>query len=421
MIEKDVITLFPATLSGEIKAPSSKSFSHRAIIAAALSKGESRITNLVYSEDVIATIEALKMIGVKFVKHKTSLIVSGVSKIKVKHHSVDCNESGSTLRFLIPLFSLSNKPISFTGKQSLLKRPLDIYEEVFKINNGTFEISDTQIMVNGSIKAKEYTIKGDVSSQFFSGLFFALPLLKEDSTIYVDGELESKSYIKLTIAVLEKFGIEIIEIPEGFFIKGSQKYKATDYDIEGDYSQAAFYLVAGTLNGMINITHLNFDSLQGDKAIINIIQEMHGKIIFAENGFNTEKSNTTSTVIDLADTPDLGPIVALLAALSRGTTHITNIKRLRHKESDRVNSIVTTLSALGANITATENEIIIIGRKSLSGGVTVDSYNDHRIAMMLAIAALRCEKEIVLTNAQAIKKSYPHFYKDYLRLGGKIE
>ncbi len=421
MIEKDVITLFPATLSGEIKAPSSKSFSHRAIIAAALSKGESRITNLVYSEDVIATIEALKMIGVKFVKHKTSLIVSGVSKIKVKHHSVDCNESGSTLRFLIPLFSLSNKPISFTGKQSLLKRPLDIYEEVFKINNGTFEISDTQIMVNGSIKAKEYTIKGDVSSQFFSGLFFALPLLKEDSTIYVDGELESKSYIKLTIAVLEKFGIEIIEIPEGFFIKGSQKYKATDYDIEGDYSQAAFYLVAGTLNGMINITHLNFDSLQGDKAIINIIQEMHGKIIFAENGFNTEKSNTTSTVIDLTDTPDLGPIVALLAALSRGTTHITNIKRLRHKESDRVNSIVTTLSALGANITATENEIIIIGRKSLSGGVTVDSYNDHRIAMMLAIAALRCEKEIVLTNAQAIKKSYPHFYKDYLRLGGKIE
>ena len=276
-------------------------------------------------------------------------------------------------------------------------------------------------MVNGSVKAREYTIKGDVSSQFFSGLMFALPLLNEDSTILIDGKLESKSYIDLTIEMLEKFGITIHQIKNGYFIEGNQTYKPTNYIVEGDYSQAAFYLVGGVLSELVKVNNLSHDSNQGDRAIIKYLKQMHGKVIFMENGFITESSKTNASIIDLADCPDLGPIITLLAALSKGESTIINISRLRLKESDRVESTVSTLKALGANIKSTKNTISVIGKPLLKGGVTVDSYNDHRIAMMVSIAALRSENEIVLTNANAVTKSYPAFFEDYMSLGGKYK
>lgn len=421
MSNKQTVTLFPTELKGQVKVPPSKSLSHRALICAALSHGESRITNLIYSEDINATISALETLGAKFEKHGSTMLVKGPRKLRLKSKTVDCNESGSTLRFMIPIFSLTGKEIHFTGKQSLIDRPQDIYQKLFKEDKNTFKKEENTIVVKGSVKAREYKIKGDVSSQFFSGLLFSLPLLEEDSTIIVDGNLESKSYIDMTIEVLDSFGIIIKELENGYFIRGSQSYDPSDYRVEGDYSQAAFYLVAGVISGYVSVDDLSQESSQGDKEIIDIIKAMKGKIVFAENGFITEKSHTTSTTIDLSNCPDLGPIVSLLASLSKGTTHIINAGRLRIKESDRIESTVQTLKALGANITSTEDEIIITGRKSLHGDVTLDSYNDHRIAMMLAIAATRCEKPITIERANAVNKSYPHFFEDYRHIGGKIK
>lgn len=415
------IKLLPSLLKGSIKIPSSKSLSHRALICASLSKGKSTISNVIFSEDILSTIDALKQLGAKFEIIEDTITVIGIKKPKYDQNPVFCNESGSTIRFLIPLFSLTNKEVTFTGKPSLMARPQTIYKKIFDHDQHKFEQHEDKLMVKGSIKAREYTLDGDISSQFFSGLMFALPLLKEDSYIYFNGQIESKSYLDLTIEILSHYGIEINEIENGYFIRGNQEYKSANYRVEGDFSQAAFFLVAGIINGNISLDDLNHDSKQGDYEILNIIKQMKGKVIFTEKGFITEYSQTKGATIDISDCPDLGPIVALLGSLSKGITTITNISRLRLKESDRVESTVTTLKALGVNIKVEDEQIIIYGRQTLKGGVTLDSFNDHRIAMMVSIAALRCDNPLILTNASAINKSYPHFYEDYISVGGRLE
>ncbi|AIO18293.1 3-phosphoshikimate 1-carboxyvinyltransferase [Candidatus Izimaplasma bacterium HR1] len=421
MTNYDQIKLFPSNLKGDIKVPASKSMSHRALICASLAKGRSVITNVVFSEDIMTTINALKQLGANFEIDRDTVTVNGVQKPKYDNDPVFCNESGSTLRFLIPLFSLTDKEIIFTGKESLISRPQTIYKKIFEHDQNIFNKTYNKIVVKGSVKSREYFIDGNVSSQFFSGLMFSLPLLKDDSTIYYNGKLESRSYIDLTIEMLDLYGIEIKEIENGYFIPGNQTYKPHNYQVEGDYSQAAFFLVAGILNGAVRLDDLNHESFQGDYEIINIIKRMKGKIIFTENGFVTEHSQTHGTTIDISNCPDLGPIVALLGALSKGTTTITNIARLRLKESDRVESTVNTLQALGVNINVKDEQIIIYGRKSFKGNITLDSYNDHRIAMMISIAATRCQNPVFLTNANAVNKSYPHFYNDYKSIGGLLE
>jgi 3-phosphoshikimate 1-carboxyvinyltransferase len=421
MIIDSRIKLFPTKIKGDIQVPPSKSMAHRALISASLAKGTSVISNVIMSEDIMTTINALKHIGAKFEIKDTTITVTGVKRLKYDNEPVFCNESGSTIRFLIPIFSLTNKEVTFTGKKSLLKRPQTIYEKIFSHDQNYFKKYTDKIVVKGSIKAREYTIDGSISSQFFSGLMFSLPLLEEDSTIYIDGELESKSYIDLTIEVLQHFGIEIQEIKNGYFIEGNQSYQVCNYRIEGDYSQAAFFLVGGILNGNIKLLDLDHESNQGDSIIVSIIKRMKGRIIYTENGFVTESSQTYGTTIDVSDCPDLGPILALLGCLSKGTTTLINTQRLRLKESDRVDSTVKTLTALGANIQEKDDTIIIYGKQTLLGGVEVDSFNDHRIAMMISIAALICDNPVILNNPQAVKKSYPHFFEDYKKVGGIVE
>lgn len=421
MSKKDQIKLFPTSLNGSIKIPPSKSLSHRALICAALSKGKSKISNVLLSEDIKATMNALKHLGAKFDIKGDEIIVQGVKRLKYDNEDVYCNESGSTIRFMIPIFSLTKKEVTFTGKESLISRPQNIYQDIFKNAGNKFEVHTDKIVVNGSIKSNDYYIDGNVSSQFFSGLMFALPMLKEDSYLYYKGKMESKGYIDLTIEMLEHFGVKVQEIENGYYIKGNQQYQPNDYYVEGDYSQAAFFLVAGALNSYVQAHDLNHESNQGDQAIIDIIKEMEGKVIFTENGFIAESTDTHGSKIDISDCPDLGPIVALLGALSKGTTTIQNVSRLRIKESDRVKTTVETLNKLGGNLKATDNEIIIHGKKSLQGGIELDSYNDHRIAMMISIAALVCKDPIILNGANAVNKSYPNFFEDYRSLGGKYE
>jgi 3-phosphoshikimate 1-carboxyvinyltransferase len=420
MNQNDSITLFPSTLNGEINVPTSKSLTHRALICAALSRGKSTITNVVFSEDILATLNAIEQLGAKYVKSDTSVTIKGVKALKAPQKPLDCNESGSTLRFLIPIVSLSNKEVVLTGKPSLLSRPQTVYETLFNEDNIPFKHTSESIVVNGSIKAREYYIDGTISSQFFTGLMFSLPLLEEDSHIHIKGPLESKGYIDLTIDILNHFGVTINEISGGYHIPGKQTYQATDYEVEGDYSQAAFFLVGGILSGSVAVTNLHHESLQGDRAIIDIIKQMKGRLMYLENGFNTTKSQTYSTKIDVSDCPDLGPIVALLAALSKGTTKIVNAGRLRLKESDRIHSTCTTLEKLGATIKTDGDDIIIHGKNTLEGGVTLDSFNDHRIAMMIAIAATVTKKPVTLTRPFSVNKSYPHFFQDYTSLGGSF-
>ena len=420
-MKNNTIKLFPSNLSGEVNIPSSKSITHRALISAALSKGESIIENVTFSEDIYATIKALETLGAHFTIDDDKVTVKGTKKIKYNKQPVDCNESGSTLRFMIPILSLTKKEVTFIGKESLLKRPMEIYNTIFEKSNASFEMDDDKIVVNGSIKANDYSISGNISSQFITGLLFALPLLKKDSKITITGDFESKSYVDLTIQTLKKFGITIQETDTGYLIPGNQEYQATKYKVEGDYSQAAFFLVGGVLNGSIKCDNLELESLQGDAQIIDVIQSMGGKIILNEDSLSTVKSDLKGTTIDISNCPDLGPIIALLGALAKGSTHIINAGRLRLKESDRIESTVQTLAKLGATIKSEKDRIIIYGKKELTGGVTVDSFNDHRIAMMVSIAASLCEKPVTLTTANAVNKSYPNFYQDYSKIGGKYQ
>ncbi|PAT02657.1 3-phosphoshikimate 1-carboxyvinyltransferase [Candidatus Izimaplasma bacterium ZiA1] len=410
------IKLLPSTLEGTITAPPSKSFSHRAIIAASLCKSKSTITNIIYSDDVLATIEAMQHLGVRFKKSKHNLEVMPPKRHKYSKESVFANESGSTLRFAIPLFSVFSNNVNFTGKKTLLDRPIEVYEKIFKITRNSPE----DIMVNGFLKPNNYIIPGNVSSQFISGLLFSLPLLNNDSTISLTTPLESSGYVKITIEVLKTYNIEIKEIQNGYFIKGNQQYISTNYNIEGDFSNSAFFLVAGLLQNSIETLNLSNDSVQGDRNIIDVLKQFKSRVVHLENGYMTSSQETHGTVVDISQIPDLGPPIALLGVLSKGKTIITNITRLKAKESDRVESIITTLATLGGNIYEKNNEIHINGKNFLEGG-TVDSFNDHRIVMMATIASLRSKNPIIITNANAVRKSFPAFFKTLKTIGLKYE
>lgn len=395
--------------------------SHRVLIASALASKPTKITNVDLSDDIKATIQAIRAMNVDVDIQQKTIIVTPPKKHSLKSTTIDCNESGSTLRFMIPVLSLLNKEVTFTGAKSLLERPMDLYEHVFKLSDASFKQHKDNIVIKGILKPRKYVLDGSISSQFFTGLMFTLPLLEGDSIIEIKGHLESKSYIDLTIQVLAHFGVKIVEQHGVYYIKGNQTYKAKNVNVEGDYSQAAFMLVGGIISGHVGLTNLLHNSIQGDRVIISEIEHMSGKIIRTEDGYLVNKSYTKGTTIDLSNCPDLGPILSLLGALSEGTTTLINAGRLKLKESDRIESTVKTLQALGANIQAKDDQITIIGKPQLQGGVTVDSYNDHRIAMMVSIAALRCKEPVILTRATSVNKSYPHFFDDYKQLGGIIK
>lgn len=398
----DKITLIPSQLNGVINIPPSKSILHRALICAALSNGESIISNINYSIDIATTINALKNIGADFIIRNNQIKVKGIKKLELINNVIECNESGSTLRFLIPLFSLTNQEVIFKASSSLLKRPLDTYIDIFKDN---ILISGDHIKINQSIKATKYLVKGNISSQFISGLLFSLALLKEDSSIIVDGILESASYINITIDVLSKFGVVIDKLDNGFYIKGNQRYKTTDIYIEADYSQAAYYYVANELGSNIIINGLNKYSLQADKEILNFI-----------NIINNEKE----PIIDIINTPDLGPIVSLLAGFSKKKVTIINAHRLKYKESNRLEAIYDVLSKLGVNISITDDSIYIDGYRLIDKDITMNCFNDHRIVMMESIASTVLNKNITIKDASSVNKSYPNFFVDFVSLGGKI-
>ncbi|WDV44335.1 3-phosphoshikimate 1-carboxyvinyltransferase [Clostridiaceae bacterium M8S5] len=424
------VKIYPKKLSGEINIPPSKSLSHRAIISAGLAEGVSKIDNLIFSDDIKATMEGMRALGTsiqcivsKSHEKNHSIKLKGISDIKAVQSEIDCKESGSTLRFLIPFAGVVNKPMKFIGRGKLVERPLDTYYKIFDEQNINYKNEDGKLplIVDGMIKPGTFKIKGNISSQFITGLMFILPLLDEDSKIEITTELESKGYVDLTLDILRKFNIKIENNDyKVFYIKGNQKYKARDYKVEGDYSQAAFWIVAGLFGGRIKCEDLDINSLQGDKAVVEIVKRMNGNLNIKEDVIEVNESQTVGTIIDASQCPDLVPILATLASVSNGTTKIIKAERLRIKESDRLKAISTELNKIGANIKELEDGLLIEGKDSLVGGM-VDSWNDHRIAMALAIASIKCTKPVIITGSDAVKKSYPNFWEDFKSLGGRID
>ena len=425
------IKIKPSILNGTIEIPPSKSYSHRAVIAAALAESgkKSTIDNLKFSVDITTTTDIMENWGAKIKRFESALeIIGNDGKVVPKDKYVQCNESGSTIRFLIPIGITNENELIFYGKGKLVDRPLDSYYRIFD-KQGIFyknENGKLPLTVNGKLKAGNYEIDGNISSQFITGLLYALPLLDGDSKLTINKNLESKGYIDLTLEILKLAGIEIMNNDyKSFDIRGNQIYKPFDYTVEGDYSQVAFWIVAGIISAdkdnEVKCLHANKNSLQGDREIIEIVERMGANIEIFDDYVLVKPSKTRGTVIDISQCPDIGPILTVLGALSEGETRIINGERLRIKESDRITSIKTELNKLGANVAEEGDSLIIQGVEGFTGGVTVSAWNDHRIAMSLAIASTRCEKEIILEEAESVRKSYPHFWDDFVKLGGEIE
>ncbi len=402
------IVITPKPFAGRVVIPPSKSISHRALICAALSKGESRITGVLRCEDISATTDALTALGAEIRTENDITYVRGIEKLP-EFAEINCRESGSTLRFMMPVCAALGVEAVFTGAGKLPTRPVTPYLDQFP-KHGVQFLSDTfPYHIKGKLTAGVYPVTGDISSQFITGLMFAMPLLDGASAIQLTSPLQSKPYADITVNCMRNFGIETLEINGSYNIKGIQSYKPADFTVEGDCSQAAFFAVANELGSNIEIAGVNRNSVQGDRAVFDII-EMPIKINGSYSGFD----------IDASDIPDLVPILTVLACFAEGTSHICGCKRLRLKESDRLASISSVLNSLGADVRIINDELEINGVKKLSGGVC-SSFNDHRIAMSLAVASQRCTAPLTITGAECVAKSYPTFFEDLRALGGEYD
>ena len=418
-------TIQPAKLKGSVKVPPSKSMAHRAILCAALANGQSTVSNIDFSDDILATMDAMQALGAKIEKKGNSLEICGIGpkSERQKNRRIDCKESGSTLRFLIPVALCFEGGTQFVGRGNLGKRPLNVYTEIFDEQGIAYKAEGPLLdfTVSGRLKPGKFKLRGDVSSQFITGLLYALPLLEADSEIEITTHLESKNYIDLTLSALKDFGIHVENRAyKTFLVPGNQTYKAGNYRVEGDFSQAAFFLCADALGSSVEVQDLAQDSLQGDRAVLEILQRMGAEVSRRETGLCCRADALSATEIDASQCPDIIPVVAVVAALCKGTARIYNAGRLRIKECDRLHAICSELTKLGAQMTEQQDSILICGVDNFTGG-TVWSHKDHRIAMMLAIAATRAQKTVTIEDWECVSKSYPHFFEDYAMLGGNCQ
>ncbi|WP_306569540.1 3-phosphoshikimate 1-carboxyvinyltransferase [Faecalispora jeddahensis] len=408
----------PARLCGSVTVPPSKSAAHRAIFCAALARGESRLYHVADSEDMRATLGAIQAMGVEVRREGDALIVNSSGKWE-DEAEIDCGESGSTLRFLIPILVALGIRAELTGRGRLPYRPLNTYLECLPPHGAVLQSEGgLPLSVDGGLIPGEYTLPGNISSQFITGLLLALPLLPGDSRIRLTTPLESAGYIDLTLAVLRDFGVEIHPVQNGWDIPGWQQFQPRDYTVEGDWSQAAFFLAAGALGGELSIHGLRRDSAQGDRESAELFQRFGAQIGWQGDVLTVSCAPLRGIEIDAAQIPDLVPVLAATAALAEGRTVITGAARLRLKESDRLDAMTNALLILGAKITQQPDGLVIDGVSQLSPG-SVDGCNDHRVVMAVAIAALRGTSPTIITDAQSVAKSYPNFFEEYNRLGGK--
>ena len=405
-------------LCGTISAISSKSHAHRALICAALSNEVSKIKCDTTSKDIEATVNCLNGLGAKITYQDKAFSVEPIDLTKAQTQ-IDVGESGSTLRFLIPIICALGLNVKIKMHGRLPQRPLFPLDRELEKNGCKLVRNDDVLSISGKLDANLIEIEGNVSSQFISGLLFALPLLDKECKVVIKEKFESYSYVLLTLDVLKQFGIEY-KFENNTFELLSSRYNAKDLIVEGDWSNSAFWLCLGAmLDNGITVKNLAFNSAQGDKKIIDILSQFGAKIEINDNFAKISKGNLNGFEIDASDIPDLMPILCVLACNAKGKTTIKNAQRLRIKESDRIKTVVEMISNLGGKIEETDDGMIVYKSK-LKGGI-VDSHNDHRIAMSAAIASVLCENEVKILNAESVEKSYPTFYNDFKNLNGNVK
>ena len=419
-----------SSLHGALRVMPSKSASHRAVLMAALCHGESVLSPLQLSNDVQATLDCMKALGLAqaqtqplpggdgFVRCRVN---GGLQPVASKRERVaDCGESGSTLRFLMPLALDGCGPVRLVGHGRLMERPLDVYRELFAAQGVAWRDEPGAIVLDGRLHGGDFSLRGDVSSQFITGLLLALPRLETDSRIHITTQLESRAYVELTRDMQARFGIQSAwEDAHTLFIPGNQRVKTPgEVEVEGDWSHAAFYLVAGLIGGGVTLTGLDAHSVQGDRAIVDVLRAMGGEISWQDGAITAQPSKLHGTQIDASQIPDLVPILAVAACAAQGVTRITGAARLRIKESDRLSAIAGALNACGARVTELPDGLVIQGGQPLHGA-SVEGCNDHRIVMAMAVAAALCDGEITISDAEAVAKSAPAFWQEYASLGGQ--
>lgn len=416
------VLIQPSTLSGTIRAISSKSDVHRLLMAAALSKGKTKISFTTLSEDIAATVGVLRTMGANIEIAGSdgdyTATVCGITALP-RGVTLDAGECGTTARLILPIAAALCDAFTLTGKNGLLKRPFaDLC--ACMAENGTV-CSDTllPITASGKLQSGVYRIRGDVSSQYISGLLFALPLLEGDSEILLTSPLVSAGYVDMTLGTLARFGIAVEKRESGFFICGGQTYLSVEHAVaEGDWSNATFWLCAGAIGGEIHVTGLEAESLQRDRNVWRALKRIGAEVLQEADVFTVRAATLSGIDLYGQDIPDALPAMATVLTLAAGDSRITGGARLRIKESDRIATTVAMLRALGADITGTDDGFVIHGVESFSGGA-VDAANDHRIAMCAAIAAQRATAPVRICGAECVNKSYPTFFADFEKLGGK--
>lgn len=411
------ILIEPSALSGSVEAISSKSDAHRLLICAAFADRTSSIALSRRGEDIKATIDCLRTIGAKIECNNNICFVEPVKDPAVRPR-LNCDESGATLRFLLPLVSAVCGGGVFGGRGRLPERPLGELVAAMSRHKVEFSSSTLPFEIKGRLHSGDYSLAGNVSSQYISALLMALPLVEGNSRIILTSELKSASYVQMTLETLGKFGISAKQHDNVFELEGGQRLCSPgELRAEGDWSNAAFFLVSGALAGPVTITGLNARTVQGDAEIVDILQSFGACTELTEESVGVSADKLTGQSVDVSNIPDLLPALAALAAFSEGETRFTNAKRLRLKESDRLFTSAAMLRGLGTDAVELEDGLAVRG--GMPRGGEVDSFGDHRIAMAGAVAAAYCREATVIRNAEAVNKSYPGFFEDFRRLGGR--
>lgn len=419
------VTIQPGAVSGKLAAIPSKSAAHRLLICAALADEPTKIICPKGSQDIHATVRCLTGLGAEIAPQGDGYLVTPIHRTRaVGSCTLDCGESGSTLRFLLPVAAALGANATFLLAGRLAQRPMEPLAGQLTAHGCKLDWrpQSKTLTITGQLAPGEFSLPGNVSSQFFSGLLFALPLLGEKSVLRVEGDLESAGYIDLTLSALAKFGLTPAALETGGWTVPAQGYRTPGAAaVEGDWSNAAPWLCMGVLGGDgVSVTGLDNDSLQGDTGVCRVLARMGGQVTRYRDIVCARPGPLTPTVIDARNIPDLVPVLSAVAAVVPGQTRIVGAARLRLKESDRLNTTADTLNALGGRVSETQDGLFIVGKNRLTGG-TVDAAGDHRIAMLAAVAAVVCEGPVTVTGAEAVEKSYPDFWKDLAFLGKGVK
>ena len=421
------MTFISAPLKGVVAAPASKSEAHRRMICAGLTKGTTTLGGFMDSADMAATARCLKALGAQIEEKDDELTITGYAKKISKLPVLDCGESGSTLRFFVPIALAMADGGVFRMHGRLGQRPMDVYRDLFVPRGVRWRMGvgcdgAAELTVKGALEAGHYVMPGNVSSQFVSGLLFALPMLAEDSTLTVEPPVESADYIRMTVEALTQSGIRLEEIaPFSWRIAGNQTYQAKDGRLSGDYSQAAVLLCAGALGHQVMVTGLAQETTQGDRAVLAHLASLGAKVQEDASGVTVTAEALHGAALDMANCPDIAPILALVCQMAEGESRLAGCGRLRLKECDRLAATVETLNLLGGKARAEGDTIVITGVEKLHGDVTLPDYNDHRMVMLGAVAASVADMPVTVAGVEALNKSWPEFINVYQNLGGIAE